>query len=184
MSRIGVAAAHENVCSGLPLQFELCSLRAVCERVDVGGEDRRQRADACARRRAWRADAEVLRQRLAADAFELVVEDVVEVAGAQDELLAEDVLVDADVVGARALRALRADVIALDVRGVAVVEELRVEAVELERERGLLHAGGGVGAQTRAVEDLRRWPHGNVAEADARRAGDAVEVVLLDGAAE
>src|SRR6185437_6288724 len=36
----------------------------------------------------------------------------------------------------------------------------------------------------RAVKDLRRWPHGNVAEADARSAGDAVEVVLLGGAGE
>src|SRR6185437_7451511 len=86
-----IAAAHENVCGGLPLQFDLCSLRAVCERVDVGREDRRQRADACAGWGAGRADAEVLRQRLAADAFELVVEDVVEVAAAQDKLLAEDV---------------------------------------------------------------------------------------------
>ena len=44
-----------------------------------------------------------LNERSGADAFELVVEDVVEVAGLEDELLADDVLVDAEVVGAGAL---------------------------------------------------------------------------------
>ena len=49
-----------------------------------------------------------LNERSGADAFELVVEDVVEVAGFEDELLADDVLVDAEVVGAGALGAGRA----------------------------------------------------------------------------
>ena len=88
--------------------------------------------------------------------------DVVEVAGPKDELLAEDVLVDTDVVGARALRSLRKDVILADVRDVAGLEKLRVEAVELEPECRLLHAGRVVGAKARAVEELRRGPDRNV----------------------
>src|SRR6185312_7253278 len=159
-------------------------LREIGLGVHVRGEDGRQRADAGCRRRARRTDAEVLCERRAADAFELVVEHVVEVAGAQDELLAEDFLVYADVVGARALRSLRADVILADVREVAVVDELRVEAVELERKRGFLHTGGEVSAEARAAEEPRRWPHRNVGETDARRAGDAVEVVLFNSATE
>ncbi len=120
----------------------------------------------------------------APDAFELVVEDVVEVAGLEDELLADDVLVDADVVGAGALRAGRGDVELRDVGCIAGLQELRVEAGELEGEGGLLNAGGVVGAEFGAVEVSGAGTDGNVGEADARGSGDAVEVVLLDAAAE
>ncbi len=73
-----------------------------------------------------------------ADEFELVVELVVEVAGFEDELLVEDVLVDAEVVGAGALGGDGGDVVG----GVAGLLEEGVEAGELGDEGWLLHAGG------------------------------------------
>ena len=152
---------------GLVLDLGLEALGAEGEGVEVGREDGVDDAGRV---------AEDLHERSGADAFELVVEDVVEVAGFEDEFFAEDVLVDADVVGAGALRAGRRDVVLGDVSGVAGCEELVVEAGELEGEGGLLHAGGGVGADLGAVEATAGGTDGNIGDADARSSGDAVEV--------
>ena len=56
-------------------------------------------------------DVEVVLEAVGADELELVVELVVEVAGFEDELLVEDVLVDAEVVGAGALGGDGGDVV-------------------------------------------------------------------------
>ena len=91
---VGVAAAEEEVLEGLPLDLGLEALGAEGEGVEVGREDGVGDAG---------GKAEDCTSAPVVDAFELVVEDVVEVAGFEDELFAADVLVDADVVGAGAL---------------------------------------------------------------------------------
>ena len=98
-----------------------------------------------------------------------MVEGVVEVVRASEPAFAVDVLVDAAVVGARALRPGRRDVILGDVGRVARLLQLGVEAGELDAKGRLLHAGGRVGAQQRAVEPLVPGRTGSIGEADARR---------------
>ena len=84
------------------------------------------------------------------DEFELMVELVVEVAGFEDEFLVEDVLVDAEVVGAGAFGGDGGDVEG----GVAGLLEEGGEACELGGEGWLLYSGGYVGAEEGAVEGL------------------------------
>ena len=114
------------------------------------------------------------------DELELMVELIVEVVGFEDELLVEDVLVEADVVGAGALGGDGGDVEG----GVAGLLEERGEAGELGDEGRLLHAGGHVGAKQGAAEGVGAGTDRVVGEADARGSGDADELVLFDGAAE
>ena len=140
---IGVATADEEVVQELVLDLGFKTLGTEGQRVQVGREDGVDEAG---------REAEDLNEGSGADAFQLVVEGVVEVADVEDELLADDVLIDADVVGARALGAGGSDVELGDVGGVSRGEELVVEAGELKCEGGFLVAGGYVGAQFGAVE--------------------------------
>src|SRR3982074_3252133 len=109
-----------------------------------------------------------------------MVELVVEVAGFEDELLVEDVLVDAEVVGAGTHGGDGGDVEG----GVAGLLEEGVEAGELGDEGWLLYAGAYVGAEQGAVEGMRAWADGVVGEAEAWGSGDAVDFVVFDRAAE
>ena len=95
-------------------------------------------------------DVEVVFEAGGGDEFELMAELVVEVAGFEDELLVEDVLLDTDVVGAGALGGDGLDVEC----GVAGLLEECGEAGELGDEGCLLYAGGGVGAEEGSVEGL------------------------------
>ena len=70
--------------------------------------------------------------------LELMVELVVEVAGFEEEFLVEDVLVDADVVGAGALGGDGVDVVGGDGGTVAGLLEEGFKAGELGDEGGLL----------------------------------------------
>ncbi len=113
-----------------------------------------------------------------------MVELVVEVSGFEDELLAEDVLIDAERVGAVALGGDGADVVGGDAGGVAGLLEACVEAGELSDEPWLLYAGGEVGVEDGAVEGLYGGTEGVVGQAEAGSSGDAEELVVDDGAAE
>ena len=75
-------------------------------------------------------DVERVLEAIGVDQFELVIELVVEVAGFEDELLVEDVLVDAEVVGARALRGDGRYVVRGDGGLIARFGEAQVEASE------------------------------------------------------
>jgi hypothetical protein len=97
---------------------------------------------------------EELLQRAGVDPLHLVVEGIVVVADFEDQLFAANVLVNAEVVGARELGSGRSDVILGDVGGVAIIEQLRVESVELECECRLLHTRRDIGAHQRSAEPL------------------------------
>jgi len=107
---VGVAAVQEEAAERAVLQLHLDSLGAEGKRVEVGLVGILSDAGRV---------AEELLQRACVDRFELVVEGVVEVAELEDQLLAADVLVDAEVVGARPLGAGRGDVILCDVGRIA-----------------------------------------------------------------
>lgn len=143
---------------GLVLDADFEALGAVGEGVERGRG--KLGGDGC-------GDGEVLLEAFGVDEFELVVELIVEVAGFEDELLVEDVLVDAEVVGAGSLRSDGVDVVGGDGGGVAALLEFGVEAGELGFEAGLLHAGGDVGAEAGATEDAAAWTDGGVGESDA-----------------
>src|SRR5271170_1897062 len=108
-----------------------------------------------------------------------MVELVVEVAGLEDELLVEDVLIDAVVVGAGALGRDGRDVVG----GVAGLLEEGGERCELGDDGWLLNASGYVGAEEGAVEGFVAGADGVVGEADAWVSGDAVEFVVFECAA-
>ncbi len=112
-------------------------------------------------------DVEVVFEAGGTDEFELVVELVVEVAGFEDEFLIEDVLVDAEVVGAGALGGDGCDVEG----GVGGLLEEGGEAGELSDEGWLLYAGGYVGMEDGAVEGLVAGANGVVGEAETRGSG-------------
>ncbi len=76
-------------------------------------------------------EAEVLPEVEGANVLKLVGELVVEVAGFEDEFLADEVLVDPGVEGAGALRAEGIDVVAGDIGGVAEGEQGAVEGGKL-----------------------------------------------------
>ena len=109
-------------------------------------------------------DVEVVFEAVGGDELELMVELIVEVAGFEDEFLVEDVLVDAEVVGAGALGGDGGDVEG----GVAGLLEESGEAGELGDEGGLLYAGGYVGAKEGAAEGVSAGADGVVGEAEAR----------------
>src|SRR6266702_4472238 len=108
-----------------------------------------------------------------------MVEGVVEVIEFENQLLAPDVLVDSYVVGARALRSRWRDVKFCDIGRVAGLQQLRVEACELNAERRLLHARGRVATDQRTVEPLLFGADRSIGQADARSSCNAVEMVLL-----
>jgi hypothetical protein len=114
-----------------------------------------------------------------ADELELVAELVVEVADFEDELLVDDVLVDAVVVGAGALSGDGGDV---EDPAVGLLEE-GGEAGELCGEGWLLYAGGYVRAQESAAEGAMAGADGVVGEPEAWVAGDADELVVFGCAA-
>ncbi len=172
---VGVAAAKEETGFGLVGEFTFEALSAVGLGVELGTVEVLV---------VGGSDAEVLLDVVGGDVFDLVGELVVEVAEFEDELVAVEVLVDADVVGLGALGAEGFDVVGRDVCGVAGEEELGVEGAELDGEGGFLHALRVVEADAGAVEGAAGGTDGDVGEADAGLAGDAVEMVLLDGAAE
>src|SRR6185312_8680833 len=104
---VGVASAKKEVVEGLVLQLRLKTLSAKGERIEVWREDGVHDAGRV---------AEDLYKRTGAYALKLMIEDVVEVAGFEYQLLAEEVLVDAEVVGVGALRAGRDNVIFGNIR--------------------------------------------------------------------
>ncbi len=129
-------------------------------------------------------EVEVLLEAVGGETLELVTELVVKVAGFEDELLVEDVLVDGDVEGAGALGGDGANVEGGDGRLVAGLIEQGGEAGELIFEGWLLDAGGDVGAEAGATEDAMAGTNGDVGEAETRGSGSAVEMVAFDGTAE
>jgi hypothetical protein len=107
---VGIAAVQEETREWAILQLGLDALGAEGERVEIRLVGILSDAGRV---------AEELLQRACVDRFELMVEGVVEVAELEDQLLATDVLVDANVVGARPLGTGRGDVILGDVGGIA-----------------------------------------------------------------
>src|SRR6185312_11202171 len=111
-----------------------------------------------------------------------MAELIVKVARLQDELLAEDVLVYAKVPCARPLFADGRDAVGVDGSLIAALLKLGVEAGKLRRERRLLHPGSKAGPQARAAKPAQARTHRHVSESDARRARNAVEMVLFNRA--
>ena len=141
----GVAHAGEEAIEGLVLELGLDALGAERLRVELGSVEEGGGVFV-------RGEAEVGLEVAGADVLELMGELVVKVAGLEDELVADKVLIDAEIEGAGAGGAEWGDGVLLDVGGVAESEEGAVEGGELGGERGLLDTGGGVGAEAGAVE--------------------------------
>ena len=103
-----------------------------------------------------------------------------EVIQLQNQLVAPDVLIAPNIVGPRALRSRRHDVILRNVGRVTGLLQQRVKAEGLDPQRRFLHPGRRVGAQQCPVKPLRVRKNGGIRQSNARGAGNAVEMVLLD----
>ena len=142
---VGVAPTQEDALCRLVLELALEALGPVSQRVELCSVEF---SGAC-------IDAEDLQQCAGVDEVDLVIKLIVKVARFENELFAEDVLINAYIVGSGAKGLNRFDVVGLDGGGVAGFDELLVERGELDGEGWLLHAGGGVGAELGAMEALR-----------------------------